>query len=204
MKTWKPISSLEDRYEICLETKEVRIVKNKKLLKLNKQGYYNSSWGLGFSGKKYRWGRSVNSLMDEVFPFWWIQKLNEDEECTEIKNFSGYYITNQGKIYSIYAHKWTEGKYKFPYYYSVELYKNGIKFKQHIHTLIGRHFLKEYQKGMLILHKDETLPYPQINYPDNLWVGNCKDNNVDRCKKGRSGGWMIGKVYDGVLQTGIL
>jgi hypothetical protein len=45
---------------------------------------------------------------------------------------------------------------------------------------------------------------PEINYLDNLWVGTCKDNNVDRCEKGRSGGWMVVKKYNEVLQTGIL
>ena len=78
MNTWKSISSLEHRYEVCLETKEVRIVKNHKLLKPNKNGYYSSSWGLGFSDGKYRWGRSINSLMDETFPFWWIENLNKN------------------------------------------------------------------------------------------------------------------------------
>lgn len=203
MNTWKSIKSLEERYEICLETKEVRITKNHKLLKVNKNGYYNSSWGLGFSGKKYRWGKSPNSLMDETFPFWWIRNLKFGEECKELKNFPGYYITNFGRIYSIHTHRWMEGKFKPPYYYFVELYLNGIKHKQHIHTLVGRNFLPEYKKGLFILHKDETLPYPEINFYNNLWVGNNKENTLDRCNKGRSGGWMKGKKYNGILQTGV-
>lgn len=204
MNTWKSIKSLEKRYKICLETKEVKITKNNKLLKPNKNGYYNSSWGLGFSGGKYRWGRSINSLMDETFPFWWIENLENGEICKEIKNFPGYYITNFGKIYSTYTHSWIEGRLKSPYYYSIELYSKGVKYKQYIHTLVGRSFLLEYKQGLHILHKDETLPYPQINYYNNLWVGNCNDNVKDRCKKGRSGGWMIGKIYDGILQTGVI
>jgi len=204
MNTWKSISSLEHRYELCLETKEVRITKNHKLLKINKLGHYNSSWGLGVSGSKYKWGRSVGSLMDEVFPFWWIRDLNPQEECKEIYGFPGYYITTEGRVYSTRSHRWIEGKYKSPYYYFVVLYKDNKKCKQHIHSLVGRNFLSEYERGMFILHKDETLPYPEINYLHNLWVGTCKDNNIDRCKKGRSGGWMVGKIYDGVLQTGIL
>jgi hypothetical protein len=204
MKTWKSISSLENRYEICLETKEVRTVKNKKLLKLNKLNQYHSSWGLGVSGSKYKWGRSANSLMNETFPFWWINDLNEQEECKEVNGFPGYYITTKGRIYSTYSHSWIIPNYKPPYYYTVILYNEGVRCKQHIHTLVGRNFLPEYEDGMWVLHIDETLQYPEINYPDNLWLGNSKDNNVDRCKKGRSGGWMIGKVCDGVLQTGTL
>jgi len=204
MNTWKSIKSLEERYKICLETKEVKISKNNKLLNPNKNGHYNSSWGLGFSGEKYRWGRSINSLMDETFPFWWIENLEDGEVCKEIKNFPGYYITNYGKVYSTFAHSWIEGRFKSPYYYSIELYFEGMKYKQYIHTLVGRSFLPEYKLGVHILHKNETLPYPQINYCSNLWVGNCADNVKDRCKKGRSGGWMIGRIYDGVLQTGVI
>ena len=142
--------------------------------------------------------------MDEVFPFWWIRDLNPQEECKEIYGFPGYYITTEGRVYSTRSHRWIESKYKPPYYYFVVLYKDDKKCKQHIHSLVGRNFLSEYKRGMFILHKDETLPYPEINYLHNLWVGTCKDNNIDRCKKGRSGGWMVGKIYDGVLQTGIL
>ena len=114
----------------------------------------------------------------------------------------GYYITNYGKIYSTLTHNWIEGKLKPPYYYAIELYCNGVKYKQYIHTIVGRNFLPEYQPGLNILHKNENLSYPEINYYTNLWVGNDKDNTVDRCKKGRSGGWMVGKIYDGILQTG--
>lgn len=204
MKTWKPIKSLESKYEVCLETKEIRNSENFKILKPNKNNHYYSSWGLGVSNKKYRWGRSINSLMDETFSFWWINELEEDEVCKVIKNFPGYYISNYGKIYSIITHNWIGGKFKSPYYYSVDLYLEGKKYKQYIHTLVGRNFLSDYKPGLNILHKNENLPYPEINYYNNLWVGNSKNNVLDRCKKGRSGGWMKGKVYEGILQTGVL
>jgi len=38
---------------------------------------------------------------------------------------------------------------------------------------------------MFILHKDETLPYPQINYIDNLYVGTNGDNMKDMWEKQR-------------------
>ncbi len=204
MNTWKTIPSLEDRYEINLKG-EVRITKNKKPLNLNKKGYYNSSWGLGYTGGKYRWGRSINSLLNEVFPFWWIRELDDDEEVKPIKGFPGYYITNKGRVYSLHTKcGWMYGNRENSYHYSIYLYRdNKKKHKQYIHTLVGRNFLTEYKEGLFILHKDETLPYPEINFPTNLWVGDSGDNNRDRCKKGRSGGWMLGKNYQGTLQVGV-
>ena len=203
MSIWKPIPSLENRYEINL-LGEVRITRNKKPLKLDKNGRYNSSWGLGYGGGKHRWGRSINSLLNEVFPFWWIRELEDDEECREVRNFPGYWITNRGRIYST-KHKcgWMYGRRGKYYHYELSLYRDNKKYKQYIHTLVGRNFLPEYQEGLFILHRDETLPYPEINFPTNLWVGDDGDNNRDRCIKGRSGGWMKGKTYQGVIQTGV-
>jgi len=202
MSIWKPIPSLENRYEINL-LGEVRITRNKKPLKLDKNGRYNSSWGLGYGGGKHRWGRSINSLLNEVFPFWWIRELDDDEECREVRNFPGYWITNRGRIYSSYHNKWLYGRRGKYYHYELSLYRDNKKYKQYIHTLVGRNFLPEYQEGLFILHRDETLPYPEINFPTNLWVGDDGDNNRDRCIKGRSGGWMKGKTYQGVIQTGV-
>jgi len=182
---WKTISSLEGRYEINL-LGEVRRTKDKKPMKLNSQGCYNSSWGLGYDGGKHRWGRSKNSLLDECFPFWWIRDLEDGEEVKPIRGFPGYYITNRGKLYSTKNHHcWLEGKPKPPYYYITHLYRDGKKTKQHIHTLVGRHFLPDWKEGLFILHREETLSYPEINFPENLWVGTQRDNVMDGVMKGR-------------------
>ena len=46
--------------------------------------------------------------------------------------------------------------------------------------------MPEYEEGMLILHKDEALPFPEINYVENLWCGTQSDNRKDCVKKGRT------------------
>lgn len=200
-ETWKPIPSLENRYIICLETCEVRSIRTGKTLKPNPSGVINSSWGLGYSGGKHRWGRSVSSLMEEVFPYWWIRTLEEGEEVKPVKGFKGYFITNKSRLYSTHTHQWMKPKHKPPYYYQVYLFDTSYtKIHTYIHTLVGRHFLPEWEEGLFVLHREETLPYPEINFPDNLWIGDSGDNNRDRCLKGRSGGFMKGRTYNGVLQ----
>ena len=52
---------------------------------------------------------------------------------------------------------------------------------------MGRNFLP-WKDGLFVLHKKETLPYPQINYLNNLWIGTKKDNSIDREEKNR-GRW---------------
>ena len=72
-----------------------------------------------------------------------------------------------------------------PYTWEIKLWKDGKNHSTHIHTLVGRHFCEDYKQGLFILHKDETLPYPQINYLPNLFVGTQKDNVDDKFAKGR-------------------
>lgn len=202
-ETWKTLPSYGGRYEMCLETHSFRNKKTHKVIKPNNKGIINTSYGLGKNGEKVRWGRSVSSLMDEVFPFWWIKTLEDDEEVKPVEGYPGYFITNKGRLYSTHTHQWMKPKHKPPYYYGVYLFDTSYtKTHTYIHTLVGKHFLPEWEEGLFVLHRDETIPYPEINYPSNLWVGDSGDNNRDRCEKGRSGGWMKGKTYNGVLQTG--
>jgi hypothetical protein len=124
-----------------------------------------------------------------------IQYLEDGEECKEIPGHSGYFITTRGRVYNSKKKKWLNPvlqktykdtrRNKLPqhkrYYY--HCYLDG---KQHrIHLLVGRNFLPEYKKGLFILHKDETLSYPEINYLENLFVGTNSDNMKDMWSKGR-------------------
>ncbi len=187
---------------MCLETQGIRNKSTHNIINPNKYGVINTSYGL--NGEKFRWGRSIPSLMNETFPYWWIETLEDDEEVKPVKGYSGYFITNKGRLYSTHTNQWMKPKLKPPYYYSVWLfYSTGEKLHTYLHTLVGKHFLPEWEEGLFVLHKDETIPYPEINYPSNLWIGDGVDNNRDRCEKGRSGGWMKGKIYNGVLQTGV-
>ena len=189
---WRTIPSLEGRYEINLSG-EVRRTKDKKILKPNQRAIYNSSWGLGRKGEKFRWARSATSLLDEVFPFWWIKDLEEGEEAKDCYGFPGYFITTFGRVYSTHHHQWMKLSFLPPYYYEFSLYLDGKRKKCYSHTLVGRSFLPEWREGLFILHRDETLSFPEINHPNNLWVGTQKDNVRDAVRKGRQKGWCEGR-----------
>ena len=104
------------------------------------------------------------------------------EECKEFR--PGYYITSRGRCWNDRKKKWmpfrqdTKTSRPWGQYY----YRNWLGCA---HTLVGRAFLEEYQEGMFILHKDETLPYPEINHIENLWAGTHSQNMKDMWDKGR-------------------
>jgi hypothetical protein len=112
-----------------------------------------------------------------------IQYLDDNEECKELKDYPGYFITTKGRVWSTIRKtgKWLSLYKQDKYYYGVTV-AGGNKL---IHQLVGRNFLPEYKQGLCILHKDESLPYPEINYIENLYVGTKKDNTIDRNLKNR-------------------
>ena len=197
MNTWRPIPSLDNRWEVCLETKQVRNTLTKKLNTLYMRGdtptlktKYRPKGASRYSEAKPV-QRSVYKLLDEVFPYWWIEKLEEDEEVRPIKGFPDYYISTYGRVYSTRYNSsgWKALHYKAPYYYKTSIFReDGKQVSTFSHILVGRNFLPEWREGLHILHKDETLPYPQINHPSNLWVGTQADNNRDMWSKGRGVG----------------
>lgn len=124
--------------------------------------------------------------------FEWINQLEDDESVTPVIGFPGYFITDKGRLYSTNSQRWIKSRLmcktkrrQNPYTYEVKLWKDKRNHSTHIHTLVGRHFCEGYEEGLYILHRDETLPYPQINYKENLFVGTQKDNNKDKLTKGR-------------------
>ncbi len=110
---------------------------------------------------------SLSTIMREHWKFEFIKDLEEGEECKQIMGFPDYYVTNRGRVFSMFAYKWQSIGKKFNYYFGVTLNRKG-KF---IHTLVGRHFLPDWQEGLLVCHRDETLPFPELNFVDNLWAG---------------------------------
>jgi hypothetical protein len=120
-----------------------------------------------------------------------LHQLEEDEECKELKDYPGYFITTKGRVWSSIKGKgrWLSSYKQGQYYWGVMVGgKNGGN--KLIHQLVGRNFLNEYKIGLKILHKNENLDYPNINFLDNLYVGTQKDNIVDKNIKnrGRHGG----------------
>ena len=119
----------------------------------------------------------------------WIKHLKDDETAKPIKGFPGYFITDKGRVYSNHSGKFLKSclmsktkRRPNPYTHQIKL---GHKVSTHIHTLVGRHFLSDYEEGLLILHKDETLPFPETHYVENLFCGTQKDNVKDKFEKGR-------------------
>lgn len=112
----------------------------------------------------------------------WIKYLEEGEECKELKEHPGSFITNRGRVWSMKKYRFLSIKPHHKYYYKVCV---GEK-TYHIHRLVGRNFLPEYEEGLFILHKEETLPFPEIHYVENLWVGTQGDNMRDRSIKKRN------------------
>ena len=102
MNTWKPIPSLDNRWEVCLETKQVRNTLTKKLNTLYMRGTptLKSKYRPKGESKARAVKRSVYKLLDEVFPYWWIERLEEDEEVRPIRGFPDYYISTYGRVYS--------------------------------------------------------------------------------------------------------
>jgi len=115
-----------------------------------------------------------------------VMDLQEGEVAVPIEEFPEYFITNRGRVWSTRSNSWLKSSHQTGYYYRVKLRKEGEAYTRHIHRLVGLHFLPVVNvKGMFICHKDETLPLPEINFVENLWVGNQKENQIDREEKGR-------------------
>ncbi len=128
---------------------------------------------------------SLAKLMRDYFPYEWIKYLDEGEEVKPISKYN--YVTNKGRVWSSWWWKWNKpylSKNPPGYYWRINYTKKSID----IHTLVGRNFLPEYREGLLILHRDETLSYPEICSVENLWVGTYTDNNRDAVKKQRASG----------------
>ncbi|QIN97031.1 hypothetical protein [Synechococcus phage MA10] len=103
-----------------------------------------------------------------------------------ISGFPLYEVSTLGKVRSIKTGKLLSSRSSILYYSAVTLRQNGKPKHRWVHTLVGRNFLEGYEDGLFILHKDETLPNPEINYLDNLFLGTKKDNIRDAIKKGRN------------------
>jgi hypothetical protein len=125
-----------------------------------------------------------------------VQYLEDGEECKEmLPEYPGYFITTRGRVWIEKKNRWAsinqektyrDKRRKNPpsnkkYYSRVNINKTSTR----IHILVGRYFLPEYQKGKFILHRDETISYPEINYLKNLWIGTNSDNMKDMWKKRR-------------------
>ena len=139
-------------------------------------------------------------LLKETWKWEWIKELHDDEEVRRIRGFPSYFITTHGRVWSEKSYSWLEGTPGFGYYVMVQLWKEGKSCYTSLSTLVGRNFL-DWEEGLFVLHKEETLPHPEINFLENLWLGTLGDNNTDRHQKGRTRGFC-GEEGVGTLDWG--
>ena len=151
--------------------------------------------------KKYL-KRTLKSLLAETwFIDDWKNQLETGEEWKVIDGFDDYIITSKGRVWSKIIIDWMTPQNVERYYWKIALRRNGRAYSRKITTLVGRHFLPDYQQGLDILHKNEKLPFPEINWVDNLWVGTTQSNVDDMHLKERYSGYnQYG--YVGVTHTG--
>lgn len=176
MTIWKPVRGFSP-YEISNEG-EVRNSTTGELKRENKRTNPRgkTEYKLGYRNI------SLSRLMRENHPYEWIKYLYDDEEVKPINGHPDFYITSRGRVWSMRWYRFLSiSPVKNTYYHSVSLHPT----RKQIHTLVGRHFLPEYREGLCILHRDENLSYPEINYPENLWVGTHQDNMDDMNRKNR-------------------
>ena len=174
---WKQVKDFPD-YSISNLGNVFSHKKDKLVSPLSGRGCNYQLWQT--STKRFL--RSRNTLMREHWKWEWIKELDDDEECTEIKNQPGYFITNKGRV-------WSMNKWKFLSPYKVtdrDYYYKVNSVTGYLHTLVGRHFISHYQDGLEVCHYEENLSLPEINYVTNLWVGTHQQNSDDMVAKGRS------------------
>ena len=131
----------------------------------------------------------VETVFNELYPFHWFNQLADDEIVKPLI-FDGipegkYYITSYGRIFNTRDYKFLKLTKNRKYYAHAVLQQNHHRQTIHIHIAVGRMFLPDYKPGLLILHKDETLPFDEVNRVSNLWAGTHKENTQDMLRKGR-------------------
>ena len=199
MEVWKPIKGWEG-YEVS-NLGNVISYKRKTPRLLTRMFGYKDGGGPHYKVWDTEMKRErklfISTLMKEHFPYEWIKNLDDDEEVRPIRGFPGYYITNKGRVWTMTQQRWLSiSKDKSPntssYYWDVGLVGPDGKVKvKNVHQLVGRSFLP-WEEGLCVLHKEEDLPFPEINFLSNLWLGTYDDNNKDKVRKGRARGGTTG------------
>ncbi|AIX41314.1 hypothetical protein Syn7803C11_233 [Synechococcus phage ACG-2014f] len=133
-----------------------------------------------------------NKLLPQHYPFYWINQLEEGEECRNITYIYQhpmppykYFITNRGRVWSNISNRFLETQHNYGrggYYDRITIDTHSVN----THWLVGRYFLENWYAGCFVCHRCETLPYPNRNYPTNLWVGNNSSNQLDSESKQRT------------------
>lgn len=186
MVVWKPVKGFE-HYEISNEGK-VRHGTTKRHLKgrTHSQGlsYRLTSPDDGI-GSTPICDRALSRLMRENWRYEWIKELDDDEVVKPVQGKPSYYITSKARLFSLNKYDWVVPK---PHK-NDERYETYVRINRQINVLsrlVGKHFLADFDESLFVLHKDEDLPFPNVHFPSNLFMGTIHDNSMDMVRKGRS------------------
>ena len=158
--------------------------------KLLKKHFHQGYFAVTLCEGKKRKTLGIKKLLSLYFPDQWKEELLSDELWMPVRGYEGYFITSKGRCWSSWSHSWAQpwpDKNPPGYYWVISLgtRKQG-PVNHSLHKIVGRHFL-DWSEGKLICHRNENLPFPNINFAENLYVGSYSDNNRDAVSKGRSG-----------------
>lgn len=174
-------------YQVSKDGVVINTTTNKQV-KLDR-GLYLKAW-------KDNKVRSIR-MSSILFDLWGVgeieSQLQVGEQYKPLNGFPTVWITSMGRFYNTRSHKWLKVHKSRDYRYYVTVHVDGVKKTLNVARAVGVHFLPDFQEGLHVLHKDESLSYPAINCVDNLWAGTRSDNMKDMVKKGRNGGASLGK-----------
>lgn len=107
----------------------------------------------------------------------YIDSYYMDERWKPICDFSGYWISNKGRVWSVATKRFLK-----PFsadnwgHLGVYLCKNGKRYHKYIHRLMAEAFILNPNMHTLVRHLDDI---PDNNVVENLAWGTCKDNTQD-------------------------
>jgi hypothetical protein len=102
--------------------------------------------------------------------------LENKEIWKDINGYSGYQISNLGRVWSIKSQRYLKGGINHGGYYSVQMTANNGKIKrEYIHRLVALHFIPNPYNKPQVNHKDEN---KENNCADNLeWITHAENQN---------------------------
>ena len=93
-----------------------------------------------------------------------IYTLPEDQEFKEIPDFPNYFITKNGKVYSLKTGDYLEIPIREGYH-TVSLRVNNVSYKKYVHKLVAQTYLTKGENDVCVNHKNGK---PKDNRVENL------------------------------------
>ncbi len=77
-----------------------------------------------------------------------------EEEWANVSEWSDYLVSNLGRIYSVRSDIFLKHTRTSNGYYTVDLWKNGLKIRRYVHCLVAETFCDGYFEGAEVNHKN--------------------------------------------------